>query len=167
METLLSLVRDHGTPKLFRAGSSLFFQGEVPRDVYIIQDGIVRGYSISSTGDERITALYGKADIVPLAWVLGGTTASFTYYQAVSDTRILAVPKTRFDAIVGSQPLAAQKLIEATGREYAGSMFGLSVLPNHAPLINSPTAFTTSHTALVLNERMEKPLSISSCRKLC
>lgn len=84
METLLSLVRDHGTPKLFRAGSSLFFQGEVPRDVYIIQDGIVRGYSISSTGDERITALYGKADIVPLAWVLGGTTASFTYYQAVN-----------------------------------------------------------------------------------
>lgn len=122
METLLSLVRDHGTPKLFRAGSSLFFQGEVPRDVYIIQDGIVRGYSISSTGDERITALYGKADIVPLAWVLGGTTASFTYYQAASDTRILAVPKTRFDAIVASQPLASQKLIEATGREYAGSM---------------------------------------------
>ena len=85
METLLSLVRDHGTPKLFRAGSSLFFQGEVPRDVYIIQDGIVRGYSISSTGDERITALYGKADIVPLAWVLGGTSASFSYYQAVAN----------------------------------------------------------------------------------
>ncbi len=126
--TLLSIAKEVGTQKLFRAGSSLYFQGEVPRDLCIIQDGIVRGYSITSSGDERILAFYSKGDIVPLAWALGGTTASFSYYEAVNDVRAIMINRIAFTDLVEKNSEFAQAVLRASGREYTGAVLRIASL---------------------------------------
>lgn len=119
--TLLSIAKEAGTPKLFRAGSSLYFQGEVPRDVCVIQDGIVRGYSITNGGDERILSFYSKGDILPLAWALGGASAAFSYYEAVNDTRVIMIEKSKFTNLCETRPEFIQSVLRASGREYTGA----------------------------------------------
>lgn len=128
MSSLISLLRDSATPRTFRAGNTMMFQGEIPRDVYIIQDGIVRSYIITSTGEERILSLFGKGDILPLAWALGSTNAAFANYQAVSDTRVLAVKKHIFDVELQENIDLTHAVAAAAGNEYTGLIMRLTGL---------------------------------------
>lgn len=125
--TLFSLAKQHGTAKLFREGSMLFLQGEIPRHVHLIQDGIVRGYSITNNGDERVLAFYGKGDVTPLAWALGGSSSAFCYYQAITDTRVITLDYATFLQLQKT-PEFAQELLKATGREFTGAMLRIMSL---------------------------------------
>ena len=89
MKQLLSQLREVGTPTLYRKGSSLYFQGEVPRYAVIILDGVVKAYTISREGNETIVHLYGKGSILPLAWVNSQSPTALFNYEAVNDVRCL------------------------------------------------------------------------------
>lgn len=122
MSSLITLLREHGTQKLFRAGEPLLFQGEIPRNIYVIVDGIVRGYTISSSGEERVIGISGKGDLIPLAWALGATNAAFNYYEALSDTRVLSVSKVTFDELLESDQTFARLLSETSAKQYSGAV---------------------------------------------
>ena len=81
MDQLFSQLKPHSTMRLVRKGANILFQGEIPRSALIVRDGIVRAYTITSTGEERVVALYGKGDVFPLTWVLGETTNTLFYYE--------------------------------------------------------------------------------------
>ena len=100
MDTLLQKLKPVSLPRLIKKGSNVLFQGEIPRKAFIIREGVVRAYTITSTGEERIVAFYSKGDILPLSWLLGDTTNSLFYYDAVSDVRLLTVSKDEFHKIV-------------------------------------------------------------------
>ena len=100
MDTLLQKLKPVSLPRLIKKGANVLFQGEIPRKAFIIREGVVRAYTITSTGEERIVAFYSKGDILPLSWLLGDTTNSLFYYDAVSDVRLLTVSKDDFHKIV-------------------------------------------------------------------
>ena len=104
MKQLLSQLREVGTPTLYRKGSSLYFQGEVPRYAVIILDGVVKAYTISREGNETIVHLYGKGSILPLAWVnIQSPTALFNY-EAVNDVRCLKLKRDDFLHTMSEKP---------------------------------------------------------------
>lgn len=93
MKQLLAHLRTIGTPTLYRRDTSLYFQGEVPRYATVIIDGVVKGYTISSEGDEMIVNLFGKGTVMPLSWANNQATTSLFNYHAVSDVRALRIKK--------------------------------------------------------------------------
>ena len=96
MDSLIQQLRPHATVRFAKKGSNILFQGEVPRRVSIVRDGIVRAYTITSTGEERTIALYGKDDVFPLTWIMGETTNSLFYYEALTDVRLMTTTKDAF-----------------------------------------------------------------------
>lgn len=118
MESLHKQLHTLGTPRLVRKGSTILFQGEIPRTVSVIRDGIVREYTIDSNGDERIVALYSKGDVFPLSWTLGKTSNTLFYYDALVDTRMICVSKQQFLDIVMTNRVILAELLQFISNEY-------------------------------------------------
>lgn len=104
MKQLLSQLREVGTPTLYRKGSSLYFQGEVPRYAVIILDGVVKAYTISREGNETIVHLYGKGSILPLAWVNSQSPTALFNYESVNDVRCLKLKRDDFLHTMSDKP---------------------------------------------------------------
>ncbi len=113
---------------MFRAKAPILFQGEIPRHAFVVLDGMVRAYTITSNGEERIIALYGKGDVFPLSWAIGEATSALFYYEALSDVRVLAVTKSDFESVLADSPETTSALLALLGHEYTGLMLRITSL---------------------------------------
>src|SRR5574344_3110679 len=114
MKQLLSHLRTVGTPSIYRKGSSIFFQGEVPRHAVVILDGVVKAYTISPDGDESIVNLYSKGSVIPVAWVSDQSSVALFNYDAVNDVRVLKVNKNDFAEAINNNPQLQKEYLEHT-----------------------------------------------------
>lgn len=128
MNRLISSLRPHSPIRVFRAKQSLYLQNQTPDQVYLIISGVVRAYSITANGEERIAALYGRGDIIPLAWALGGSDTALFNYDVVSDARIMVVPRDDLMGALAADPELVQCLLEHTGKNYASLLFRITGL---------------------------------------
>ncbi len=128
MNRLIAQLRPIGTLRTFRAKESLFFQNEVPQFACVIVSGMVRAYSITPDGEERIAALYGRGDILPLAWALGGADSAVFYYDIVSDARIITVPRQALFEVITASPNLTEVLLTYAGKNYASLLFRITGL---------------------------------------
>lgn len=128
MEPLLQLLRPKSTMRVVKKGSSVLFQGEDPKRVMIVRDGLVRAYTITSSGEERVVALYGKGDIFPLTWVLGETSTSLFYYDAVSDTRLMTTPKEAFMEAISQDTETLNAMLRFVGNQYTALLLRITGL---------------------------------------
>lgn len=128
MNKLSAHLRASGTPRLYRKKEHLLFQGEIPRHVTLILDGIVKAYAITSGGEERIAALYGKGDLIPIAWSLGQAPNSLFHYEALNDVRTLQVTRTEFDNLLETNPEFHESLLAMLGMEYAALLLRVTGL---------------------------------------
>ncbi len=128
MNTLLRQLRPHGTPRLFRKRENILFQGEIPRGAYFILDGVVRAYTITASGEERIAALYGKGDVFPIAWAFGEAPNALFYYDAVSDVRLLHIPHEQFIATISSSPETLRAVLTLLGKDYTALLLRVTGL---------------------------------------
>lgn len=93
MDDLLHALKPHLTIRSVRKDSTILYQGEIPRQAFMVRSGIIRAYTITTSGEERIVALYGKGDIFPLTWIFGETSTTLFYYEALSDVQLASIPK--------------------------------------------------------------------------
>ncbi len=127
MKQLLSQLRNVGTPSIYRKGSSLYFQGEVPRFAIIILDGVVKSYTINHDGDEAIVNLHGKGSLIPLAWMNDQTSVALFNYDAVNDVRVLKINKEDFLEALNT-PALMREYLDHIVRSQAGSMLRITGL---------------------------------------
>lgn len=118
MDTLIQQLRPKSTLRVVKKGANVLFQGEVPRRAMIVRDGVIRAYTITSSGEERVVALYGKGDIFPLTWVLGETSTSLFYYDAVSDARLMTITKDDFTEALSDSTDALKSMLRFVGSQY-------------------------------------------------
>ncbi len=128
MQGIIKELRSHTTPRTYRKGAPIYFQGEVPRAVTIILNGVVRAYSITSSGEERTIALYTTKDILPLAWALGDAPTSFLHYEAFSEVRVLEINKPTLLDILETNIALSRSLIQQTGNNYASLLLRVAGL---------------------------------------
>lgn len=114
MKQLLSQLRAVGTSTIYRKGSSLFFQGEIPRYAVVILDGVVKAYTISREGEETIVHLFGKGFILPNAWLHGEAPNALFNYEAVNDVRALRIKREDLDQIISSDPASLKEYLDIT-----------------------------------------------------
>jgi CRP/FNR family cyclic AMP-dependent transcriptional regulator len=128
MEQMLHHLRPVSTLRVMRKGTNLLFQGEVPRRGFFIRDGIVRSYMITSAGEERTLGLFGKNELLPLPWLLGISSHTLFYYEALSDTRVLSFTRDNLMAILDEQPAAARELVGSLGSDYTALLLRVAGL---------------------------------------
>jgi CRP-like cAMP-binding protein len=128
MDDLLRELKPFGSFRTIAKGGNVLFQGEVPRAVMVIRSGVIRGYTITSGGEERTVMLHGDGDILPLTWVLGTTTNSLFYYEAVTDCRVFQVPKTAFNDFLNSRPERLRDMLRHTSTIYTSLLLRITGL---------------------------------------
>lgn len=128
MDTLIQQLRPLSTMRTAKKGANVFFQGEIPRKGMLVRDGVVRAYMITSTGEERVVALYGKGDIFPLPWLLGETPNTLFYYDTVAETRLMTFSKEDFFAAISKNPETMSAMLRFMGNQYTSLLLRLTGL---------------------------------------
>lgn len=128
MDALIQQLRPFGTMRVVKKGGNIFFQGEVPRKAMIVRDGVIRAYTITSSGEERVVALFGRGDVFPLSWILGETTNSLFYYDAVSEARLMSVSRDDFMDAITDNPAAMSSLLSFVATQYTSLMLRITGL---------------------------------------
>lgn len=128
MDSLLPYLKESATVRRIKKGGNVLFQGEIPRSVMIVRDGVVRAYTITSSGEERIVSLFSKGDIIPLAWALGEAPNSLFYYDALSEVRVLTIPKQKFQDTVMNNPELLRSMIKFVTTELTALLFRITGL---------------------------------------
>lgn len=107
--TLVSELKAIGQLTTFRKNAHLAFQGEVPRYAHYVVDGVVKAYTITPDGVQRLVNIYAKHSIVPIAWLGGEASTALFYYQAMADTRAIRFTRRDFaDAIENNHDMARE-----------------------------------------------------------
>jgi CRP-like cAMP-binding protein len=114
--------------RAYKKGANIFFQGEAPRRGVMVSDGIVRSYTITTSGEERTIAFFTKDDILPLSWLMGTTTVSLFYYEAVTDVRTLQFSREDFTSHILHHPEAMRSLFTTLSSDHTAAMLRINGL---------------------------------------
>jgi CRP-like cAMP-binding protein len=113
--------------KSFRAGDMIFYQGEVPRGVYVVKTGIVKAYTISQNGEERIVDFNADGETLAISWVFGNTTSTIYYYQALTDCEVYTIPKQHYTEYA-SQPKVMLTMMSQLAGHYTAALIRITAL---------------------------------------
>lgn len=121
-------IRPHAQVRTYKKGANIFFQGEVPRRGVMVSDGIVRSYTITTSGEERTIAFFTKDDILPLSWLMETTSTSLFYYEALSDVRTLQFTQEEFKEQVLNDPPTLLSLFTTLSKDHTAAMLRINGL---------------------------------------
>lgn len=128
MKQLIAHLRTVGTPSLYRSNANIYFQGEIPRFVIIVLDGVVKTYTISPDGEESIVQLYGKTSVLPMAWLNDQASTALFNYDAVSDVRVLKVRKSDFLEALDANTEHLKEYLSHVSKGHAGLLLRVTGL---------------------------------------
>lgn len=114
--------------RAYKKGANIFFQGEAPRRGVMISDGFVRSYTIATSGEERTIAYFTKNDILPLSWLMGSTSYSLFYYEAVSDVKTLQFTREDFTKHIMEDHDALRSLFKTVAEDQTAAMLRINGL---------------------------------------
>jgi len=78
---------------VFEKGQTVLLKGEVPKGTYIIESGIIKTYTITTDGEERIISMDTKGEDVPIGFTIGLIDRCEYFYQAYSRCIVRVVPR--------------------------------------------------------------------------
>lgn len=112
----------------FSAGSTVLYQGEVPRSACIISSGIVRVFSISPQGDEQIVMFHIAGEIFPSSWIFGKAPSTLFFYEVSVDSEIAYCPREELLSFMMETPERAHALLDYFTTNYAASLIRVNAL---------------------------------------
>jgi CRP/FNR family transcriptional regulator, anaerobic regulatory protein len=128
MEELYTELEGKSLVRHIKKRTVLLYQGEVPRSAYIVKKGIIKVYSINSSGNEQIVSFYVTGDIFPISWIFGKATTTLYYYETLTDCELLAVDKiTMHNAVYGKTRLLI-KVFDYITTNYTSALLRITSL---------------------------------------
>jgi CRP/FNR family transcriptional regulator len=112
----------------FSKGSTILYQGEVPRSAYIIHKGIVKVYTIGHMGEEQIVTFNVAGEIIPATWLTTRTATALYYYEALTDCELHSIPYDALNEFVASDPEVERGLMEYYMHAYLTSLMRITAL---------------------------------------
>lgn len=128
MDNLVKSLQPYATTRFVKKGAIVLYQSEVPRQAFIVRKGLIRAYTITTAGEERIVALHAKGDLFPLPWIFGETTNTLFYYEALSDTELVTAPKDEIVRAVERDPALMSSILKFTINEYTALLLRITAL---------------------------------------
>lgn len=128
MDDLLAAIAPHATSRVVKKGATILYQSEIPRSAFIVRKGLVRAYTITSTGEERIVSLHSRHDLFPMSWVYGETSNTLFYYEATSDCELICVQKQTLHDVIMNNHTLLQALFKTSINEYTSLLIRVTAL---------------------------------------
>lgn len=106
-----------GTKRLFKEGSTIIYQGEAPRNGYVISKGAIKVYTLQKSGEEQIAAFLGPGDFFPMSWLLDKSTNSPFYYETVEFCEATSILRASFRETMNSSESFRNYLVEKLAQD--------------------------------------------------
>ena len=85
-----------GSSRKYGRGNIVFFQGEAPRNAFLVTEGTIQVYAIDDEGDAYIVGFHTEGDVFPLDWLFERARATTFYYEALTPCELLPIDKAVF-----------------------------------------------------------------------
>jgi CRP-like cAMP-binding protein len=128
MDDIAKLLPTQSTRRSVKKRSILIYQGEIPRQAYIVLSGVFKAYRLGNFGEEQIVGFRTKGDMFPETWLFGKTSSALFYYEALEDSEVLTVEKPVLLNLIESQPEIKQQVFDYFINGYTGLLMQITAL---------------------------------------
>lgn len=128
MEDIAKLLPTQSTRRSIKKHSILIYQGEIPRQAYIVLSGVFKAYRLGNFGEEQIVSFRTKGDMFPETWIFNKTSSALYYYEAMEDAEVLTVEKPVFLNLMESNPEIKQQIFDYVVTGYTGLLMQITAL---------------------------------------
>ncbi|MCP4350559.1 MAG: Crp/Fnr family transcriptional regulator [Desulfobacterales bacterium] len=128
-ENQLQGIRQIAVEKHFSKGSTIFLQGDEGNGFYIVADGKVKIFKISSEGKEHILHIFGSGEPFGEVPVFSGQSFPANA-EAIAKSRLLFFPRAAFAKLITDNPSLALNMLAVLSmrlREFAARIESLSL----------------------------------------
>jgi CRP/FNR family transcriptional regulator len=108
----LQLFLEQQPVKQYKKGDVILQQDAVPSSAFVIKQGIVKTYNITSKGEEKPIGFSIKNELLPLGWIFGKIFKAQYYYEALCDCHIYCVQPDSLLAFLRRAPQAMYQVLD-------------------------------------------------------
>lgn len=119
---------DKSIKRSYAPGSTIYYQGEIPRSASILLDGVVRVFSISSQGDEQIVTYHMPGEIFPSSYIFGKSTSTMFFYESIGPAEICLVPRLELLEYIKSNENAKDAVMDYYTTSFAAALLHINAL---------------------------------------
>jgi CRP-like cAMP-binding protein len=113
--TVADPILQRSLTKTFKRGETIFCQGDVSQNIYVVLDGWVKLFRITPTGAEAVVGVFTKGRSFGEAVAFENMPYPVTA-EAVTDTRLLLVRTALLTTLMRDQPEIAMAILSSTFR---------------------------------------------------
>lgn len=128
MEDIISQLPTQSTQRVIKKRTILIYQGEVPRQAYVVKSGAFKAYHLNKMGEEQITGFRTAGDVFPETWLFGQTSSALYYYEALEDSVVYSVEKSSFMELVNSSPELQRQMLDYFVNNYTSLLMQINAL---------------------------------------
>jgi CRP-like cAMP-binding protein len=92
--------------KTYKKGDVILHQDVEPAYTYIIKEGTIKTYNITTKGEEKPISFSVADDIFPLGWIFDKISKSQYYYESLTDCELYTIPKDELVTFIKDNPKA-------------------------------------------------------------
>ena len=128
MDGLTTLPPTKSTKRSIKKRTILLYQGEIPRQAYVVQKGTVKVYRLGRNGDEQIVGFRMAGDIFPETWLFEKTTSALYYYEAMDDCEIITAERSVLLEHIHQDPTLEAKLLDYFINSHSAQLLQITAL---------------------------------------
>ncbi len=128
MEDIAKLLPAKSTRRSVKKRSILIYQGEIPRQAYIVLSGVLKAYRLGNFGEEQVVGFSTKGDMFPETWIFGKTSSALYYYEALEDSEVLTVEKPVLLDLINTNPEIKDRVFDYVISGYTGLLMQITAL---------------------------------------
>lgn len=88
----------------YKKGETILLKGDEPRHLYIIESGLVKIYTITTKGDERLVSIERKGEDFPIGYAFDLIEKSQYFHEAFTRCTVRLVPRDQYVAHLRANP---------------------------------------------------------------
>lgn len=151
--------------RLFKKKEIIVFQGEAPRQAFVVKSGTVKAYNLSVGGDEKPVGFYQADSVFPASWVFGKASSATYYYEAFTpEVEVYAIDRQEFVNFIKRRPELIYQEMERLLAEQLGSSIRLNALQHSRAsdkLIYTLHYLALSHGKPTADKKIELTLELT------
>lgn len=128
MQEYIATIATDLPARTYTAGSIILYQGEVPRSVQLLREGVVRVFAISDQGDEQTVTYHTAGEFFPTSWLFNQAPGSLFFYEATTDCQVSAMSREAFFEGLYAMPEATRELVHYFATSYAALLIRVAAL---------------------------------------
>ena len=119
---------DNSIKRRYSGGSTLYYQGEVPRSACVLVEGVVKVFSISASGDEQIVLYHVPGEIFPSSYIFGKSSSALFFYEALDDCQASFIPRQDLVDHIKAKPERMAAMLDYFTTNYSASLIHVNAL---------------------------------------